>query len=63
MGVQGALACAPQSDSIRKELARRRKFGESIILGRLKRVKAEGDHPPDADPADLARVGACRLLT
>jgi AcrR family transcriptional regulator len=53
--VQGALACAPQSDSIRKELIRRRKIGESIILDRLKRAKAEGDLPPDADPADLAR--------
>jgi AcrR family transcriptional regulator len=55
LGVQGALVCAPQSDSIRKELIRRRKIGESIILDRLKRAKAEGDLPPDADPADLAR--------
>jgi AcrR family transcriptional regulator len=55
LGVQGALACAPQSDSIRKELIRRRKIGESIILDRLKRAKVEGDLPPDADPADLAR--------
>src|ERR1700736_1151981 len=55
LGVQGALACAPQSDSIRKELIRRRKIGESIILDRLKRAKAEGDLPPDANPADLAR--------
>src|ERR1700722_2467501 len=55
LGVQGALACAPESDSIRKELIRRRKIGESIILERLKRAKAEGDLPPDADPADLAR--------
>jgi AcrR family transcriptional regulator len=55
LGVQGALACAPQSDSIRKELIRRRKVGESIILERLTRAKAEGDLLPDADPADLAR--------
>jgi AcrR family transcriptional regulator len=55
LGVQGALACAPQSDSIRKELIRRRKLGESNILDRLTRAKAEGDLPPDADPADLAR--------
>src|ERR1700735_688047 len=53
LGVQGALACAPQSD-FRKELIRRRKFGESIILDRLRRAKAEGDLPPDADAADLA---------
>ena len=55
LGVQGALACAPQSDSIRKELIRRRKIGESNILDRLKRAKTEGDLPPDADPAGLAR--------
>jgi AcrR family transcriptional regulator len=50
LGVQGA-----QSDSIRQELIRRRKTGENIILDRLKRAKAEGDLPPDANPADLAR--------
>ena len=55
LGVQGALACAPHSDSIRKELIRRRKIGESNILDRLKRAKAEGDLLPEADPADLAR--------
>jgi AcrR family transcriptional regulator len=55
LGVQGALVCAPQSDSVRKELTRRRKIGESIIVDRLKRAKAEGDLPADADPADLAR--------
>jgi len=55
LGVQGALACAPASDAIRAELARRRKMGESIIRDRLKRAKAEGDLPTDADPADLAR--------
>src|ERR1700680_2098580 len=55
LGVQGALACAPQSDAIRKELIRRRRIGESIIRDRLKRAKAEGDLPPEADPADLAR--------
>jgi AcrR family transcriptional regulator len=55
LGVQGALACAPQSDTIRTELIRRRKIGESIIRERLKRARAEGDLPPDADPADLAR--------
>src|SRR6185312_11164217 len=55
LGVQGALACAPQSDTIRMELTRRRKTGERIIRDRLKRAKAEGDLPPEADPADLAR--------
>lgn len=55
LGVQGALACAPESDAIRAELIRRRKIGEGIIRERLKRAKAEGDLPPGADPADLAR--------
>ena len=55
LGVQGALACSTQSEAIRKELARRRKLGESHIRERLKRAQAEGDLPADADPADLAR--------
>jgi len=55
LGVQGALACAPQSDTIRMELTRRRRMGETIIRDRLKRAKTEGDLPPNADPADLAR--------
>ena len=55
LGVQGALACAPQSDEIRRELIRRRKIGERIIRDRLRRAQAEGDLPPAADPADLAR--------
>lgn len=55
LGVQGALACGPETDAVRKELARRRKVGESIIRDRLRRAKADGDLPPDADPADLAR--------
>src|SRR5277367_4524742 len=37
LGVQSALACAPQSDAIRRELIRRRQVGEGIIRDRLKR--------------------------
>lgn len=55
LGVQGALACGPNSDAVRKELIRRRKMGEAIVRDRLKRAKAEGDLPDSADPADLAR--------
>lgn len=55
LGVHGALACAPQSDPIRLELIQRRKTGEKVIRDRLKRARAEGDLPPEADPADLAR--------
>jgi AcrR family transcriptional regulator len=55
LGVQGALACAPDSDSIRHELIRRRKIGENMIQDRLRRARAEGDLPAEADPANLAR--------
>lgn len=55
LGVQGALACAPESAAIRNELARRRKVGERIIRDRLRRAQSEGDLPADANPADLAR--------
>lgn len=53
--VQGALACGPESEPVRKELAARRSGGERAILERLKRAKADGDLPRDAIPADLAR--------
>jgi AcrR family transcriptional regulator len=55
LGVQGALACGPQSDAVRRELIRRRKSGEKIIRDRLTRAKADGDLPATANPADLAR--------
>jgi AcrR family transcriptional regulator len=55
LGVQGALACSPQSHAIRDELARRRKVGERMIRDRLKHFQAEGDLAEDSDPADLAR--------
>lgn len=55
LGVHGALVCAPDSDAIRTELARRRKVGENTVRDNLKRFKAAGSLPPEADPADLAR--------
>ena len=55
LGVQGALACGPESDPIRKELIRRRQLGEDIIRDRLERARVEGDLPQTAAPADLAR--------
>jgi AcrR family transcriptional regulator len=55
LGVQGALACGPQSNAIREELTRRRRVGEGIIRDRLKRAKADGDLPSGSNPADLAR--------
>ncbi len=55
LGVQGALACAPESRAIRDELARRRALGERAIRDRLEKAKALGDLPAQANPADLAR--------
>jgi AcrR family transcriptional regulator len=56
--VQGALACGKDADCIRRELISRRAAGEVEIYQRLKRAKAEGDLPPDSNPADLARFVA-----
>jgi AcrR family transcriptional regulator len=53
--VQGALACGEAADSVRCELAARRLASEIAIRERFERARAEGDLPPDANPADLAR--------
>jgi len=53
--VQGALACGNGADSVRKELISRRLGGEAALRQRLKRAIVEGDLPPDANPASLAR--------
>lgn len=55
MMVRCTLASGKTADSIRLELAKRRADGESILRTRLERAGAEGDLPPGADPADLAR--------
>lgn len=59
--VQGAHACGEASDPIRKELCARRSAGLTALRERLDRAKAEGDLPPDAEPADLARYVATVL--
>ena len=61
LNVQGALACGDAAEPIRRELALRRAAGEVAIRQRLKRAKAEGDLPPNANPADLARYIATVL--
>jgi AcrR family transcriptional regulator len=53
--VRGALASGEEADPIRLELALRRSEGEASIRKRLDRAKREGDLPPHANPADLAR--------
>jgi AcrR family transcriptional regulator len=51
--VQGALGDA--CGSVRDLLVRHREAGEKAIRLRLRRAQAEGDLPPDVDPADLSR--------
>jgi AcrR family transcriptional regulator len=53
--VQGALACGAEAEGARAELAARRTAGEQRLRERLRRARAEGDLPPGADPAALAR--------
>ena len=53
--VRSALASGEAADPIRLELALRRSEGEALIRKRLDKAKREGDLPPDANPADLAR--------
>jgi AcrR family transcriptional regulator len=56
--VQSALACGDAAASARRETAKRRAGGEASLRERFERALAEGDLPPDADPADLARYVA-----
>ena len=53
--VQGALAAGSEATSVRRELASRRDQARALLHQRLRRAKKEGDLPPDADPAALAR--------
>jgi AcrR family transcriptional regulator len=55
LGVQGALACGLQSESVRNDLASRRRRGEAAIKKRLQRAANEGDLAANSDAADLAR--------
>ncbi|BAC89361.1 TetR/AcrR family transcriptional regulator [Gloeobacter violaceus] len=52
---QSLLACAEPEDPLHQELAERRAAGEIAIRARFERALSEGDLPPDADPAALAR--------
>jgi len=53
--VQGALACGDESESIRRELAKRRRAGETVLHKRFKQAKSDRDLPKGANPADLAQ--------
>jgi AcrR family transcriptional regulator len=55
LSVTGALACSDEAQKVRAELVARRAAKLSDIRERLERARTEGDLPPDADPATLAR--------
>ena len=55
LGVQGALATGAPGQLAKDALIEWRSNGEDAIRERLQRAQAEGDLPPDADPANLAR--------
>jgi AcrR family transcriptional regulator len=59
--VQGALACGNAADPVRRELISRRMAGEAALRHRLNRAKTDGDLPPDANPASLARYTATMI--
>jgi hypothetical protein len=61
LAVQGALVCSNASDSVKAELAARRKATEAAIAKRFRKAKTDGDLPASADPTALARFVATML--
>ncbi|MER6141360.1 TetR/AcrR family transcriptional regulator [Streptomyces sparsogenes] len=55
LGVQGALAPGEPGGAAHKLLAEWREQGEKQVRERFEAARADGDLPPDADPAALAR--------
>lgn len=59
--VQGALASAPMTSTVRKELARRRAGAEAAVCRRLQRAVDERELPSNVDAARLAKYFATVL--
>jgi AcrR family transcriptional regulator len=57
--IQGALTTSPSAEKIRQLMSDMRAMAESWMRERFERAQAEGDLPPDADPAALA----CYIMT
>ncbi len=57
--VQGALVGSADSDCVRGELASIRRQDTALLTERFERAREEGDLPPHADPAALARYVGC----
>ncbi|GAA4073197.1 MULTISPECIES: TetR/AcrR family transcriptional regulator [Actinomadura] len=53
--VQAAIATGDDAAPIRQEILAHRRTAQTALRERMERARAEGDLPPDADPADLAR--------
>jgi AcrR family transcriptional regulator len=53
--VQGATACSAESADVKASVRARSQVAEQLLTARFLRAREEGDLPPDADPADLAR--------
>jgi len=53
--INAGICGGQDSQKVRKELAARRKSAEVELRLRLESAKLDGDLPPDASPADLAR--------
>ncbi|GAA4471596.1 TetR/AcrR family transcriptional regulator [Phytohabitans houttuyneae] len=55
LSVRNAQACGPEGEPVRKVVVERRNAGLAALRDRLERAREEGDLPPGADPAALAR--------
>jgi AcrR family transcriptional regulator len=53
--VRSAMLCCETEEAITRELAARRKEGEGRLRERFERARADGEMPPELDPADYAR--------
>lgn len=54
LGINGALACSNDAESIRRELVRRRAASQQALRQRLERAHREDDLLPTADSTTLA---------
>jgi len=54
LGINGALACSDDAESIRRELVRRRAANQLALRKRFEQAQHEGDLPTSVDSATLA---------
>lgn len=54
LGINGALACSEDAESIRRELIRRRAANEAALIKRFEKARQEGDLPESQDCKALA---------